>query len=423
MTVDLSKLNGVLKVRYPKGVDKAPFACDKFRKATTFETKSLLGKSMNIPVLLQESQGATYAGPAEGAYTLNDPVSLQIEESVVTPYQISFRESIATNAIEQAMKKGDQAVDTTVSLSVDSVLRGHSKRLDEQLFYGQKGLGQVAQGTVTTEHSATSDTVTIVAAEFAAGIWAASNNRQINFYTTGGVLVSTGADAIFTVTSVDITARTVRVTGTATGISDLETALASSALNIFEKGAYGKEMLGVEGILTTADKFEIDGATYPLWNGNVHSVGGALTQAAVDAGIAKAVNAGGLDEEITLWINPKTWVSLASNINSATRWEGGRVRTTAGTTVLKFLSQNGVIEVTPYNMVKEGVAYGLPMANVVRYGAVDLDFDQFSDPKTGSNIAFYMLQDAQGVGFRTRSNQALYIHYPAKAVKFSGISN
>ena len=88
--------------------------------------------------------------------------------------------------------------------------------------HGQQGLA-VSTG-VAGANTSTTEVVNITAASWATGIWASALGAQVQFFVTStGALVSSGADSVFTVTTVDFTNFTVKLPERPPGITALFT--------------------------------------------------------------------------------------------------------------------------------------------------------------------------------------------------------
>src|SRR5581483_4286645 len=130
--------------------------------------------------------------------------------------------------------------------------------------------------------SSTSTVVTLTAASWATGIWAGMENCPLNFFKqSDSSLVSSGTDAVFTISSIDVDNRKLTLTGSAAGIAALDTAILAGACDIFFDTARTdattfNEMVGINKIITnTGTLFNISASTYNLWKGNTYDVGSA----------------------------------------------------------------------------------------------------------------------------------------------------
>jgi hypothetical protein len=213
-------------------------------------------------------------------------------------------------------------------------------------------------------------------------------------------------------------------------LTTLETAIEAYACNIHYYGscsgsagsfAYA-EMAGLKKILTnTGTLFGISAATYDLWRGNSVTTSGQWTMAKVLSAISMAVQRG-LDSDAVMFVNPSTWADLASNLAALRRFDGSysKKKNANGSEELEYISQNGMIKIVSYNIVKEGDAFIVPMDKVIRIGARELGLN---DPTRPQDEIFFTIPAKAGVGVRAYTNQAIFVEAPAQGVFVTGIVN
>ena len=331
---------------------------------------------------------------------------------IISEVQLSY--ALASRATSSVEAFGD-----VMDVRYKDMVNSDSRRLELNLLYGQSdtGLATIAASSETAS-TATTITYPIVRASWAGGMWAGLKNSTVNFYeASAGTIISSSDDAIFTVTSVDSAARAVVFTGTATGITAVKAS--SEALYVFFAGANTVEATGLDAINTnTSTLFNIDASVYDLWQSNVHTVGGQLNQAKVQEAVAQAVDRG-LDRDVTLILNPRTWTDL-NNDQAALRaydssYKGKQAET--GFESLLYHSQNGKIEVVPHRFVKEGDAFFYVPEDIMRVGSTDFEFKL--PGMSDSEIWFHDTTTAS-FKFRSYSDQALFIEKPAQCGKITG---
>lgn len=399
----LSSLNGIAKEVYADGVKQlVPDGC-KVQKQINFSAKEKsLGGYYHQPVLLAYEHGFTFAASGAGAFNLNDSVASVMKDAQVQGSQILLKSQIDYELAARAAKGKNAFVDAT-SLVIESMQKSMRKRLEVQLMYGSSGIATVA--------SLSSQVITITTAEFAAGIWAGMEGATIDVYQAA---TSTPRQSGLVVSSVDLDARTVTVTGTTTGIVSGDT--------IYYGGAYGKEMAGIHKVLTnTGSLFNIDAAAYTLWKSTSYGAGSAaLTQAKVGAAVAQAVGKG-LDNDLLLLVNPKTWNNLLTDQAALVRNRGSEIKSVVsnGSSNIELYSQNGKITIEPSIYVKEGHAFGLSPENWKRIGAVDVSF---KTPGYGEDM-FLQMPTKAGFELRAYTNQAVFCEAPAKNLIITAITN
>lgn len=386
-------------------------------KNIDFREAEKIGDKFQVPVLLTREHGVTYLASGDGVTTLNDSVAAVSKKAQVDGAQIILRGQMDYEAAAKAQTSKAAFMNTT-ELLTQNLVESASNRLEMMFLYGQTGLGTTASSVNT---DSTHTVVQLTSASWAVGIWSGMEGAQVNFYN-GSSIVSSGADAVFTIDSVDVDNKKLTISGTSTGIAALDTSIGSGARTIYFKGAYGKECAGLDKILTNSGSlFGIDASTYALWKANTYSAGSAaLTMAKVLAAVAKAVGRG-LREDVVCLVSPTTWQNLNSDQAALRGYDKSYSASQAesGFEAIVYHGQNGRIEVMSHAMVKEGEGFIFPKKRVKRVGAQDLSF---KTPGRSDEI-FLHLPDKNAYELRIYGNQALFIEHPARCVKITSIVN
>lgn len=413
-----TKLEGLFKEVYGDKVENLVPECAKLVKLVKFEGRDKeLGNKYHQPVKVAESHGFTYAAPAAGAFALNNHIAMTLKDAVVDGYQLLLRDAIDYEAAAKA-SGGKKAFAKATSMIVKHMVESMTKRLEIEMFYGGSSLGATLS---SANASATKTVVTLTAASMAPGIWAGSENAELNFYTDVPALVSSAADAVFSIESVNIDDRKLTIVGTTTGITALDIAIGAGTCTLHWKGSVGAQMSGLDKILTNAGSlFGIDAAAYNLWKANNLSLSGQFSMAKILRAVSRAVNRG-LDEDVVCFVNPYTWQDLHAD-QAALRVFDGSYKPSVGESGVEkivYHGQNGKIEVMSHSVVKAGEAFILPLKRVVRIGAQDVSF---KFPGFGEQV-FFPLPSNAGYEMRLYTDQALFLNAPAKCVKVTGIVN
>jgi hypothetical protein len=419
--VTVAKLSGLFKEVYGDVVqwlvpDLAIVALDiKFASGD-----KMPGNYYHQPVLVSRPAGYTYTAPGSGVVTLKDAIPLQLQDAQVRGSQITLREQIDMEAAARASSAGARAFQNTVGLVTEAMREGMSSRLELSLLYGQLGIATAASSANT---NATTTVFIVTLAQWAAGIWAGLESAQIQFYTSNTTLVSSGTDSVFTITAINNTTRAVTVTGSATGITALDIAIAANAddVNVYFNGAFSNEMAGIHKILAnTGTLFNVSATNYSLWGANSSAVGGALTFAKLQSGLAMAVQRG-LKRSVKVYVNPVTYGNLNSDMAAARIFDSGYTgeKGENGFKRIKFFGINGEIEIIPHPALKQGFAYAVPTQNMKRIGEQE---PSFKIPGMGEDM-FVLVQDKSAFEMRMYTSQAVFLETPAQAVLFTGIVN
>ena len=164
------------------------------------------------------------------------------------------------------------------------------------MIYGQKGYGVVSAVSTTV--------VTISTGEWAPGIWAGAEGMPIDIYDAAGSTLR----GSFTVSSVDLDARTITLSTSAAGAGVVATDV------IYHKGAFGNEFAGIHKILetTSGTMFNINVGQYNLFKGNSYPVSGALSFTKLTKAAARPVEKG-LDSKLVFLVNPRGWADLLND--------------------------------------------------------------------------------------------------------------
>lgn len=419
MTV-ASNLDGFFKERYGDALENLVPQLAKLVKAVPFVKASKQpGGNFNQPVIVSREQGVTYAAAGAGAFALNSAVSLQTRNAQILGSQIVTRSTLDYESASRAARS-EQAFGRAYDLVVKNMQESSYFRIELEALYGLSPEG-LATTSSSANNSATTTDVVFSEGTWAPGIWAGAENATVQFYDTSDSLVSSGADAVFVVTTVTNSTRTVRITGTATGITALDIATAAGDLYIFFEGAHDSGAAGLDRILTnTGSLFGINAAVDNLWRANEYAVGGALTFAKVEDAVADAVGRG-LNEDAILYVNPRVYGQVVTDQSAARNYDksyqDGKMAKT-GFRSVEFICPNGMVTVEPHALVKPQDGFLFPPKRYSRVGSTDLTFKR---PGKGGEI-FRDLTDAAGYEIRNYSFQGLFGEKPASSIKFTGIT-
>ena len=418
----VAQLTGLYKEAYANGiVDLVPEAAYLLKKVPFAPPKQRMGNFFHQPVIVSDEQGFTYYDDSDGAPTLNDSESMAMQDAQLSGFSLVGQATVAYSAAAKA--DTPNAFKQVFNVQMANLVESIGKRIELGMLYGQSGIGL---GDSSSNVDATTTDVTFTAASWATGIWSGLKNAKVNFWTAGGAIVSSGADAIFTVGAVTPSTRVVRFTGTATGISALDTALGAGDCDAFFAGSRTasttyKEMAGINKIITnTGTLFGIDAAVYDLWQGNTYAVGGTLTQAHVNNAVARACSRG-LAEDAVLLVNPDVWADLLAEQVAQRMFDSSYKPSNGerGNERLTFHSQNGKLDVVSHMYVKTGDAFILPTDRVKRTGATDVTFET---PGRSGEIFFQHPSKPAWV-YRCYSHQAILIESPSRTIKLTGITS
>lgn len=419
----VSTLDGLFKTVYGDGPINVIPEVSIVQKKVKFKESERIGKAYNFPVILTNEAGVTYLAAGAGVTTLNDSIAAQLKEATVDANQIIIRGQMDYEAAAKASAGGEKAFKNATELLVENLMETGSRRLEMAFIYGQSATG-LGTADSSSNVSATVTNVTMLAAGWAPGIWAGAENAVVQFYkVSDDTLISSSADSYFTVTTVNFSTRVIKFTGTATGITALDTALAAGDCYIHWKGAKSVEPVGLDKIITNSGSlFGIDAAVYGLWSGSSYSFGSAaVTVAKILNMVGQAVSKGGLMEDVDVLLSPKSFTNLSGTMTDLRRQNGGQSEKTGigGFENIVLMGPNGKITLVPHPMIKEGECFAVPMKRLKRIGSQEFSFE--TPGRKGE--MFLHVPDKNAYELRLYGAQALICETPAKCVKGTAIVN
>lgn len=419
--VNVSDLDGLFKEVYAEKLENLIPDNAVLVKKVPFQKKKRIGSSYNQPVILQQENGVTYAAAGAGAFALNAPINMATKNANVNSVQMLLRSQMDYETASKASGGNDaRAFFNSTKLMVQSMLESMTHRLETSMLYGNTGVGTTASlANVDTTNS----TITFSDATWGIGLWTGQEGAQIDLVEGGAVINVNGA---LVVSSIDVENKAVTVTGVAADIVLIEAAGAGQVA--YWRGSWNSgltnDMNGIDKIITnTGSLFGIDASDYTLWKGNSYAVGGAISVAALLKSTTLAVGKGGLKEAVDCYISPASFAVLNSELGGSgyrrmdSSYSVDKAKT--GSTNIGLYAQNGMMNIQPHSMVKEGEGFILPTKYVCRLGSTDVTFDRFGD--TGK--FFRELNDNAGYEVRCYSDQTIFIEKPAVCTKLTGITS
>tara|TARA_R100000808_G_scaffold8203_1_gene23283 strand:- start:1711 stop:2985 length:1275 start_codon:yes stop_codon:yes gene_type:complete len=418
---DVSQLNGLFKAVYGDSViNLIPEASHLVKRIKFVGSDKETGDTYNQPVVLSNEHGITYAAAGSSAFTLNNSVALTMKNASLQGSQMVLRSSLSYDAAAKASNSKKAFVKGT-ELLVENMLESITKRLELQLLYGTSG-GGLGNCDSSANDDATNTTITLTTASWASGIWAGSENAELDLYDGSS---KKNTNAALVVVAVNLDNKTVKVSGNATDIAAIDTFIAADSDDsayLIWRGAYSNEMAGIDKVITNSGSlFGISAADYGLWKGNSYSASSAdLTMAKLLSGISRAVERG-LNEAVVAYMNPVTWSKLNSDMAALRRLDSSYNQREGkqGSESIKYYGQNGEVEIVSHNMVKQGEAFVIPVKKCRRIGSQDISFKR----PGSSDQMFRELSDKAGYELRVYTDQAFFCEAPARCVKITGIVN
>lgn len=408
-----STLNGLFKRTYAKTLKfLVPDGVKLYHEIDFITNEERPGESYNQPVVTGLEHGVTFSAAGAGAFNYQAAVPSRIQNAIVDGSQAVLRTIVDFETLAKATTKGNRAFTRTGEFLIENMWRSVMRYLEAHTFHGQRFLGIV--DTIPSEV-----TLTVTTATWAIGLWAgaggANGGMKLNIRQSNGTNRVTSAQII----GIDNSTRTLTfIAGTT-----LQTDSVAQGDYLWHATQYQNDQAGLFKIVTnTGSLFNISAATEDLWKSQSFAVGGNLSFQKVQEAIALGVGYG-LEDDVCLIINPKTWAFLQSDEAALVRHvqadTGGPNKAyKVGTERIEMFSQNGAVEVVPSTFDMEGEGALASKREFKRVGAQEASFKI-----PGKDEYFEALEGSNGVQMLVYSNQGLFCEAPAHQVYLSGITN
>lgn len=395
--------------------DIMPDLC-KLQQGSDFVGKELdeAGLHYNQPVTTQYPQGWTFWPGGGGAADLNAPRAGKTQNAQVTANNMLLRDVIDYETAARAVKGKTAFVNATAHV-IERIGESCRYELEQNMLYGQVGLGKVKVGGVN------GTVVTIDDDEWSAGLFINMAGALIDFWSTavGGVLRGSA-----TIVSVDPDVQQITFdTDVSTFASPV---LAGDVLFRYGKknaasGAFN-EGAGIHAIVTNNGVlFNIDASKVAVWKATQTSANNdILSYDVVQKLLARASIKGG-GSKSKIYTNVFSWNNLASTETGYRRYDSSYssklIQT--GAEELEFHGQTGVVKIVPHAMVKASYAYLVTgKADYRRIGATDWTFRM-----PGSDVYLRDLPDNAAYEIRSFSNQVIFCECPGRSGDVNSIKN
>lgn len=411
------------------------------QKDIPFNEKQKVGESYSEAVVLTYENGWTLLGNSTSLVEINPAIAGSVQQALVVPYATVLASVIPWQVASRAAAQGEAAFYSATKFLVRNNLRSHGKLLETLRLYGQNSaqgyLGYVSyytgtyrgqsfvNGTGTLVSNGTSITFTNginVASQailfqkgfFAAGVWTGAEQCIIQEVNASNVVVKQGK-----VTFADIANGILYVDFVPTAASST-----TSHRICYPGQTSSADMIGIINILTnTGTLFGIATGSYDLWKGNVFDCQNQkLTLDFLQLAAAQAVNRGGLDGDLVVYVNPRSWARLSQSEAGLRIYDEsyGPGEAENGFETLKFHTQTGTLFVKAHRFIQEGIAIALHLDDWSRSGSAEISFKV---PGMNDGELMFPLQNQNGYAFRSYSDQYIFCHGPAKSILFQNIDD
>lgn len=433
----------IFKKVYGTGKDLQPEDMD-LQKLFPFDRGVMVGDAFQEAVVLTAETGITHAGSGIDAFTLQPAIAGAVRLTNVTP-TVTVLSSVIPWASISRSQSDEASFYRATRHVVKNNIKSHSKFREHARFYGQstEKLGYVSYATATyrgvaftngtgTLGSATSPTVLgatvaftnginaaskailLAPGQYAAGIWVGMEGAVVKQIDVNGSVVAEGklvtTDADYGFIVVDFT--------------PVAASSTTSHRLCWDGWELNNEMLGAKAILqTNGTLFGISTSQYSLWRGNNVPLSQVLfTFPRLNTGVASAVNRGGLEEDLYVLVNPRTWGTLINTEAGRRMYDESYTpkEATNGFEAIVFHSQNGKCVIKSCRTVKEGDTFGLAQSDWLRSGSAEVGF---TIPASGQGEVIFPLENQAGYGLRSYCDEYMFCHAPARSILWTGIND
>ncbi len=401
------------------------------------ETKSV-GDRFIEDVVLGAEVGITFGGSGQDAFEINAAIAGAVKQIEVKPY-VSILPSILPFAtISRSAGGGEKAFMAASKFIVRNNLKSHNDILEIMRLYGQSskllgyvsyasqtyrnaafatGTGTINGVTFTNGINAASKLVLFKPGDFASGIWVGKKGIKVKQLDATGAVVAAGK-----LVSVNSAYGYIGVDFTPVAASS------TTSHRICFDGQEGSgEMIGMHKILSTqtGSLFGLTVDSYELFKGNNYNMNGKkLTLVKLNEIVADAVNAGGLDEDVVVYVNPRTWSTCATT-EAGLRvydksYDEGKAR--QGFRDLEFFTQSGKMTIKSHRKVMEGDAFVTCPRTWHRSGSARVGF-RVPGMEEGAGDLIRALENQAGYQFKSYSDEYMFCPEPVKNILISSIND
>jgi hypothetical protein len=412
-------------------------------KDIPFTAKQKVGEKFIEGVVLTAEVGMTWGGNATDPFTINPAIAGTVKQAEVDPYMTVLPSLLPYGMISRTAGAGEKAFFEATKHVVRNNLKSHGNFQECARLHGQstRGLGYVSYSTATyrgvaaggpgnytLDSEVTGGSIAFTAGvnaankaalfapgNFAAGIWVGKEGVVVNqIQTSDGSVVASGkvlkVDALQGILFFDFTP----VAATST----------TSHKFVWKGWEDSKEMIGIHKILSNPTTlFGISTSSYSLWRANKVTVASKkFSLEILQNGVANAVNRGGLDGDIVVYVNPRTWGNLVTTEAGARSYDSSYRNQEAenGFEKITFYHQTGKATIKAHRAVMEGEVIALHLPDWSRSGSAEISF---KIPGMGDREEIFQLQDQAAYCFRSFSDQYVFCHTPAKSILWTGIND
>ena len=411
-------------------------------KELPFQQSALVGASYIEAVVLSGETGWTLLGTDMNNIDLNSPSSSNVRQAEIVPSVVVLRSLVPVQFMTRSANGGEEAFIKGTSYVMESHMESHDRLLEVIRHNGQSPylLGRVSyapnatvyrgatysgNGTVTLTKSdgttiaftaginAASKAILLQPGDFAAGFWVGNEGAQVRQVDSNAAVVASGK-----LVSVDVSLGYVIVDFTPVSA----TSIGSHRL-CFQGQESALDAVGMHKIMTnTGSLFGISASAFSLWKTPSINVGGKrYNLEAVLAGVAQAVNAGGLDKSLVVLVGPDTFQKMIKDEAALRKYDAHYSSSKAenGFESIEIYAQNGVNMIVADRFCMEGLAFGVCKEDWLRGGSSEISFQPRG---TGGREMIKLLDEKNAYDIRSYSDQFVLCRRPARQIMWYGIN-
>lgn len=405
-----------------------------------------VGEKFVEDVVLGAEVGISLGGTGQEAFEISSAIAGNVRQTEVTPY-VSILPSILPFATISRSASGDKvAFMNATKFIVKNNLKSHNKFLEIFRIHGQSpsmlgyvsyytgtyrgasftnGTGTVNGVTFTNGINAASKLILVNKGYFASGIWIGMKGVKVLQIDSAGAVQASGklvsVQSKYGYIEVDFTPV---AASAAPGV--LGAAITSGTSRLcFDKMQTYQEMLGSKAILNTdGTLFGINNNTFELFKGsrgNFNNKKATLDR--TQEAVADAVNGSGLEGDLTILLNPRSWKTFASTEAGLRVYDQSYSPKQAqnGFMDLEFYTQTGKLTVKAHRMMMEGEMGIYKMDTWSRSGSSELGFKVPGMESSGDLIR--PLENQAGFQFKSYADQYIFTYAPAQNIWVTGIDD
>ncbi len=415
-------------------------------KMIPWSSDKKVGEKFVEDVVLGAEVGISLGGSGQDAFEISSAIAGNVRQTEVTPY-VSILPSILPFATISRSAGGDKvAFMNSTKFIVRNNLKSHNKFLEIFRLHGQSaaklgyisyysgtyrgasftnGTGDLNGITFTNGINSASKLILVHKGFFASGIWIGMKGVKVKQLNSAGAVTASGklvsVNSKYGYIEVDFTP----VAPTAAP-GALSAAVVSGTQRLcFDKMETSQEMPGVKNILNTSGTlFGINNAIFELFRGSTGDfLNKKVTLDRTQEAVADAVNGSGLEGDLTVLVNPRSWKTFASTEAGLRVYDKSYSPQQAqnGFMDLEFYTQTGKLTVKAHRMMMEGEMAVLKADTWSRSGSSELGFKV--PGMESSDDLIKPLENQAGYQFKSYGDQYIFTYAPAQNIWISGVDD